>query len=94
MSEETISVNDHYIAVPIEDLVSPQHSGIYRLLKDHWWIVRADGALFYRFGKRSFGSPQCNSDERLVRMLAARLDFPVEICFLPFALVPMEKEDF
>lgn len=70
-------------------------TGIVQVYKDYWWWC-VDGdpkkALFYRPGRRGFGSPQCNSNKTISERVGKNLghDKRAQLIQIPVALSPWE----
>ena len=84
------ALTDQFRRVPISKLIEPRN-GYNHVYRDFWWHVTADDeVLFYHpRGRLSYGSPQCNQSESVVRCL------PLEGCTarqIPLICVPHECE--
>jgi hypothetical protein len=88
-----------YRFLPLAEAVNPPKQGLFTHWVNAWWLVHPDkGLLFYRFGRRrGWGSPQCNTDERVTRMLFEKAPPPfegIEVQHLPSAWVPADPDDY
>jgi hypothetical protein len=88
-----------YAFLPVQEAVSPAKRGHFEHFVDAWWIVHPEkGLAFYRRGRRSgLGAPQCNTDERITRMVMARCSPPwpgAEVRKLASAWVPIDVSDY
>lgn len=72
------------IAVPVETLAAPRDG---EALTNRWWVVRDGKALFWRYGKGSGWSPQCNHNQRVTDRLVERLYPDAASLFVPVAFV-------
>jgi hypothetical protein len=93
-----LSISD-YAFLPVQEAVSPAKGGFFLHYVNTWWLVHPDkGLAFYRRGRRrSLGAPQCNTDERITRMLAAKAPPPwdgAEVRRLASVWVPADPEDY
>lgn len=106
LAKMVISETD-YVFLPLEEAVTPPKGGFFQHYVSAWWVVHPDrGLAFYnprnaRTGRRRYsryGSPQCNSDERISRKVGADTAgsvFPeVEIQHLPSVWVPIDISDY
>lgn len=98
---------EDYVFLPLVEATAPTSGSFFQRYADHWWAVHPDrGLLFYnpvnsRTGRRRhgrYGSPQCNSVERITRMVAAKsaeMLWPgVEIRLIPVVWVPVSISDY
>ena len=70
-----------YVFLPVAEAVAPRKGGFFQHYVDVWWCVHPErGLAFYnplnrRTGRRRhhrYGSPQCNTDERVARAVGAK----------------------
>jgi hypothetical protein len=89
---------ENYKFLPEQEAVSPSKAGFFMHWVNAWWLVHPDkGLLFYRLGRRGYGSPQCNTDERVTRMLFAKAPPPIdgiEVRQLASVWVPADPSDY
>lgn len=98
---------DDYVFLPVEEAVSPRGGTYFQHYVDHWWVVHPEhGLLFYnrknrrtgRRWQRGLGSPQCNTDERISKMVGdktlAILWPDIEIRQFPSVWVPINISDY
>lgn len=83
-------MSDRYVE---RDVVDP--NGIVQVKKDYWWwCVEGDPkrALFFCPNGRGVGSPQCNYDENLARLVGQKLghDKRAQLIQIPMAFSPWE----
>ena len=88
-----------YAFLPIQEAVSPAKGEFFQHYVDAWWLIHPDrGLAFYRRGRRSgLGSPQCNTDERITRMILAKSAPPwenAEVRKLASVWVPANPADY
>jgi hypothetical protein len=96
-----------YVFLPLEEAVTPQKGGFFQHYVSAWWVVHPDrGLAFYnprnaRTGRRRhsrYGSPQCNTDERIARMVGPKtvgeLWPDVRIQQFPSVWVPVDISDY
>ncbi len=85
------ALTEQFRRVPIAKLVEPR-DGLNQVYRNFWWHVTSDDeVLFYQFGTRrySYGSPQCNQNESVVRCM------PLQGCTarqIPIICTPHECE--
>lgn len=78
---------ENYIRMPIAELTTP--TGGRLCVVNHWWaITENEEALFYR----TYGSPQCNSDPRVMEKITQGRPIKTRNVFLPVAYVPHSCE--
>ncbi len=75
------------------NVVEPK--GIVQVHKDYWWwCVEGDPkrALFATWKASDIGSPQCNANEELARVVGTKLghDQRAKLIQIPMAFVPWE----
>lgn len=103
MNTATISTRlnqmSEYFHIPLDELTKPKGGQCY-VIVDHWWTVDPDkGALIFKMNKRHEGSPQCNSDKRIVdRMLESRgrdgyVAMQIPLAFMPHKCEPEYHDD-
>lgn len=89
---------EDYKFLPVEEAVAPRGGLYFQHYVDAWWLVHPDkGLLFYRRGLGGLGSPQCNTDERVTRMLFAKDPPPIdgiEVRKLASVWVPIDPCDY
>jgi hypothetical protein len=90
---------EHYQFLPVEEATTPPPEPLrsYEYIASSWWVVHPEkGLAFYniidRNGRRErpgLGSPQCNPDERIARMVWPKTyPWPSELVFLAGVFVP------
>jgi len=98
---------DDYMFIPADEALAPADGGHYQHYVNCWWVVHPEKGLAFfnpknaRTGRRRFGrygSPQCNADERISRMVGAKtiatLWPEVEIQQLGSVWVPIDISDY
>jgi hypothetical protein len=98
---------EDYVFLPVAEGTAPTKGGFFMHYVDAWWVVHPEkGLAFYnpvstRTGRRRFGrfgSPQCNTDERISRKVGldcAGSVFPgIEIRQFPSVWVPADPQDY
>lgn len=86
-----------YNFLPEQEAVSPAKGGFFVHWVNAWWLVHPDkGLAFYRLGRGGRGSPQCNTDERVTRMLYSKTGQPegCEVRKLASVWVPADPSDY
>ncbi len=100
----TVSETD-YVFLTVEEAVTPRKGGFFQHYVDAWWVVHPErGLAFYnpkdrRTGRRRhgrYGSPQCNTDERISRMFGTKtVPWPhARIEQFPSVWVPIDISDY
>lgn len=74
MKIETDPDDTRLVYVPLDILQAPP-LGLIEHRENEWWTVHPErGAIFFKpRGGRGFVAPQCNSNEKIIRMLAKEL---------------------
>lgn len=84
--------------LPETEATNPTHGQFFIRCTDAYWIVHPEkGLAFYSLGQRTgLGSPQCNSNEKIVRKIAENMtyEFPYEIKFFPLVWIPFDPRDY
>lgn len=72
---------EDYLFLSVEEATAPPGGSFFQHYVDAWWLVHPEkGLAFYnpvndRTGRRrmgKLGAPQCNTDERISRMVGAK----------------------
>lgn len=71
----------------VEVTKAPTEGGVYTIYINDWWVVVDECVLMHR-GR----NPQCNSDERVARMLQKRLYPDAEVRQLPIVYMPYKYD--
>jgi len=80
---------EKFIKMPVSELITPEDGRM--VYCNRWWCVTEnDEVLFFR----SYVSPQCNSDKRLVDRLCKMKPFKTEAKFISVAYVPIDWDEF
>ena len=91
MSEEILK-NINF--VPMDDATTPK-SGMFSVYVDSWWAVNEKNELlFYKPYRNSWGSPQCNSNERTAKHLHKKLYPEFKTVKIPVVYCPIDPSDY
>lgn len=99
---KTVPIED-YKFLSVAEATAPARGGFFEHYVDAWWLVHPErGLAFYspvtRTGRRrrGLGSPQCNTDERVTRMVGAKsAPWPdPEVRQIPSAWVPVDLSGY
>jgi hypothetical protein len=97
MTERKPEIKD-YAFLPVQEAVSPAKGGFFLHYVDAWWLVHPEyGLAFYRRGRRSgLGAPQCNTDERISRMVGLKTaPWPdAEVKRFASVWIPIDPHDY
>jgi hypothetical protein len=91
---------DHYRFLPLDEAVNPAEGGFFMHYVNKWWAVHPDKGLAFfnapgrRRSSNGLGAAQCNTDERIARMVSANAAWPVEVRQIPSAWVPVDISDY
>jgi hypothetical protein len=98
---------DDYLFLSLAEATAPTKGGFFQHYLNGWWVVHPDkGLAFYnpkhvRTGRRQlgrWGSPQCNTDERISREVgmdcASSLWPEIEVRLIPSVWVPIDLRDY
>ena len=66
--------------------------GLIEHMKDRWWIAHPERGLAF-FKSLGWLSPQCNTDERIVRKLAQNYPW-AEVVFIPSVFRTINPNDY
>lgn len=97
---------DDYVFLPMDEATAPSGGTFFQHYVDAWWVVHPErGLAFYNpMGTRGrrrhgrLGSPQCNTSEKISRMVGAKtaaVVFPeIRIEQIPSVWVPIDPNDY
>lgn len=81
--------------VPIAELTAPRN-GTCEVIMDCWWVVSDESLLFFNLGgeRVTYGTPQCNANERVARSLADKLYPGCEVRRIPIIYLEHDCHDY
>jgi len=77
------------------DAINGPKSGFCKIISNSWWAVDPEkGLIFYHFKDyKGLGSPQCNTDYRIVEMLKKH-NPDCEVKYFDRIFVPIDLRDY
>lgn len=83
-----MDINPKYHFLPLSDVLSTKAHIIYNYMNNYWVVHSEKGLAFWNKG---YGSPQCNSNEELLKRLCPEWG---EVKFIERVLVPCNITDY
>lgn len=83
--------------IPETEATSPTDGQFFIRCTDAYWIVHPEkGLTFFDNRRNGYGSPQCNSNEKITRKFSedGMFEFPHEIKFFPLVWIPFDPRDY
>lgn len=88
-----------YLIVPVSKIKHPNCGGAFQRYANAWWrYIPNEGVIFAQVGawrNRKRITPQCNTDERIQRMLNRKYVIPdtrTDVLLIDSAWVPIDHE--
>lgn len=95
MSSSKALPDEHFTFLSVQQALSGPANGFCRAISGHWWSVHPEKGLRFYTGasarRRTFVSPQCNLDKRIVERLCYHGD---ELMYLERVWVPVDLNDY
>lgn len=80
-----------YIFVPRDELTTAKDSGLYKVYKDRWWLIKDTKLVFWD----ALTYPQCNSDKFILLHWLKNKDQDLGFSLeqIPMVYVPVNPRD-